>query len=140
MKIKKIILIVVGCIFLSLGAIGAILPLLPAFPFLLVAAICFTKSSNRLDSWFKKTKLYKNNLEPFLKGEGLTKKAKVKTIILLTILFSIGVFMTRRIPVAQMIVVIVWAFHIWLFTFKIKTKEEGQEMESGKKKEIMERE
>ena len=59
---KKALLIVVGCIGVVLGAVGAALPFLPAFPFLLLAAVCFGKSSEKLDSWFKGTKLYNLNV------------------------------------------------------------------------------
>lgn len=48
MNIKKIIYVTIGCIAVMLGFIGAVLPLLPAFPFLLLAAICFAKNSTRL--------------------------------------------------------------------------------------------
>ena len=67
MKIKKAIFVVLGCISLGVGAVGAVLPLLPAFPFLLFAAFCFAKSSERLHQWFIHTKLYKNNLETYVK-------------------------------------------------------------------------
>ena len=62
MKLKKILYVVLGCIGVALGALGAVLPLLPAFPFLLLAAFCFARSSERLHNWFTGTKLYKNNL------------------------------------------------------------------------------
>ena len=55
-----------------LGAIGAVLPLLPAFPFLLLATVCYAKSSERLHNWFINTKLYKNNLESFVQGNGMS--------------------------------------------------------------------
>lgn len=38
---KKVLYILLGCISLALGAVGAVLPLLPAFPFLMLAAFCF---------------------------------------------------------------------------------------------------
>ena len=76
MKIKKILYVILGCIGLALGAVGAILPLLPAFPFLLLAAFCFAKSSEKLHRWFTGTKLYKNNLESYVKGQGMTWKTK----------------------------------------------------------------
>ena len=48
MRIKRIATITLGCISVGLGTLGAVLPLLPAFPFLLLAAFCFGKSSERL--------------------------------------------------------------------------------------------
>ena len=62
MKFRKILYLILGCIGLGLGAVGAVLPLLPAFPFLLLAAFCFAKSSEKLHLWFTGTKLYRNNL------------------------------------------------------------------------------
>lgn len=65
MKIKRMATITLGCVSVGLGALGAVLPLLPAFPFLLLAAFCFGKSSERLHTWFVGTKLYKDNLESY---------------------------------------------------------------------------
>ena len=66
MKVKKVLLVALGCVGLVLGAIGAVVPLLPAFPFLMLAAFCFAKSSERLHAWFTATKLYKKNLESYV--------------------------------------------------------------------------
>ena len=120
---KKIILITVGCIGLGLGAVGAVLPLLPAFPFLLVAAVCFAKSSERLDRWFRGTRLYKNDLESFVKGRGMTRKTKIKVMITVTLLMSVGfaVMFTKEIYIPCMIIGGVWLFHIVYFAFFVKT-------------------
>lgn len=121
MKLKKIIYIIVGCIGLALGAVGAVLPLLPAFPFLLLAAICFGKSSERLNNWFKSTKLYKNNLESFVKGQGMTWKTKIKIMITVTILMTIGFIMMKQVVVGRIVLGAVWVFHILFFVFGVKT-------------------
>ena len=88
MKIKKLLYVILGCIGLALGAVGAVLPLLPAFPFLLLAAFCFAKSSEKLHRWFTGTKLYKNNLESYVKGQGMTWKTKIRIMITVTVLMS----------------------------------------------------
>ena len=119
---KKILLITAGCLGVALGAVGAVLPMLPAFPFLMLAAICFGKSSEKLDRWFKGTKLYKNNLETFVKGQGMTRKTKIKVMVTVTILMAIGFAMMFRkaIYVPCVILGIVWLFHIIYFTFGVK--------------------
>ena len=120
---KKILLIILGCIGLGLGAVGAVVPMLPAFPFLMLAAVCFAKSSEKLDRWFKNTKLYKNNLETYVKGQGMTKKTKIKVMITVTVLMSIGFVMmfSKAIYVPCIILGCVWLFHIIYFAFGVKT-------------------
>ena len=121
MNIKKIIFIALGCIGLGLGAVGAVLPLLPAFPFLLLAAFCFGKSSEKLHIWFTGTRLYKDNLESFVRGKGMTKKTKVRIMITVTILMSIGFLMMHQILVGRIVLACVWVFHILYFLFGVKT-------------------
>lgn len=123
MNIKKIIYVVVGCIGLGLGALGAVLPLLPAFPFLMLAAFCFARSSERLDNWFRNTKLYKNNLESYIQGRGMTKKTKIKIMITVTLLMSIGFIMMGSVPVGRIVLACVWVFHILYFSLGVKNCE-----------------
>lgn len=124
MGIKKVLYLILGFIGLILGVIGAIVPLLPAFPFLLLAAFGFAKSSERLHDWFINTKLYKNNLESYVKKKGMSKKTKIKIMVMITILMSIGFIMMHRIWIGQLILFFVWLFHIYYFVFRIKTLNE----------------
>ena len=121
MKIKKALYIICGLISTALGAIGAVLPILPTFPFLLFAAFCFAKSSEKLHTWFKNTKLYKNNLESYVKEKGMTKKTKIKIMVTVTILMSIGFIMMNEAKIGQFILATVWVFHLLYFIFGIKT-------------------
>lgn len=118
MTIKKIFLVVVGCI--SLG-IGAVLPFLPTFPFLMLTAICFTASSERLNNWFKSTKLYKNNLESYVEKRGMTKATKIKIMLIVTILMGFGFYMMHAVPIGRVVLAIVWLGHMLYFGFRVKT-------------------
>lgn len=124
MKMKKAIFIALGSLGLGLGAVGAVVPLLPAFPFLLLAAVCFAKSSEKLHSWFIGTKLYKQNLESYLQGKGMTWATKIRVMITVTVLMSIGFIMMHAVPVGRIILVCVWLFHILYFVFGVKTLRE----------------
>ncbi|HKL45250.1 MAG TPA: YbaN family protein [Roseovarius sp.] len=42
---------VLGLISVALGMVGAVLPLLPTVPFMLLGAYCFSRSSERLHNW-----------------------------------------------------------------------------------------
>lgn len=123
MKLKKILFVILGCVGLALGAVGAVLPLLPAFPFLLLAAFSFAKSSERLHSWFIGTKLYKNNLESYVKGQGMTWKTKIRIMITVTLLMSFGfiMMMLKQLYIPCAILAGVWVFHIVYFVFGVKT-------------------
>ena len=121
MNLKKILYIILGCLGLAIGAVGAIVPMLPAFPFLLLAAFCFARSSNKLHTWFVGTKLYKDNLEDYLAGKGMTKKTKIRIMVTVTLLMSIGFIMMHAVPVGRIVLTCVWVFHIVYFLFGVKT-------------------
>lgn len=121
MNIKKAFFIVLGCLSLGLGALGAVLPILPTVPFLMLATFCFAKSSEKLHNWFISTKLYKKNLESFVQGKGMTMKTKIRIMVTVTILMSIGFIMMHAVPVGRIILGFVWIFHVMYFIFGIKT-------------------
>lgn len=124
MNIKKLVYIVVGCIGVGLGAVGAVVPMIPAFPFLLLAAFCFGRSSEKLNHWFTNTKLYKSNLESYVQGRGMTWKTKIRIMITVTLLMSVGFIMMSKVPVGRIVLACVWAFHIIYFVFGVKTLKE----------------
>lgn len=116
---KKILYIMIGCISLGLGIIGVILPIFPTVPFVLLAAFCFARSSERLDGWFKNTKLYReNNIK-----NGMTKQAKIRIMCSVSLLMSIGFIMMglKGIVIGNIVLLIVWIFHMAYFTFGVRT-------------------
>ncbi len=131
MKLKKLLYLAIGCLGLALGAAGAVLPLLPAFPFLMLAAFGFARSSEKLNRWFRGTRLYRENLESFVAGRGMTRKTKVRIMVTVTALMAVGFGMMLRqgIVVGCTVLGIVWVFHLLYFAFGVRTisPEEAEE-------------
>lgn len=126
MGFKRMIFLIIGCVCLALGCVGIVLPILPTAPFFLATVFCFSQSSQKLHDWFLRTRMYKNNLESYVKGEGMTAKTKAKILIMVTALMVFGfVIMLRKdlyIPCA--ILACVWAAHIIYFVFVVKIRKE----------------
>lgn len=126
MGFKRMIFLIIGCVCLALGCVGIVLPILPTAPFFLATVFCFSQSSQKLHDWFLGTRMYKNNLESYVKGEGMTAKTKAKILIMVTALMVFGfVIMLRKdlyIPCA--ILACVWTAHIIYFVFVVKIRKE----------------
>lgn len=106
----------------ALGMAGVVLPILPTTPFILVAAFCFARSSDRLNSWFKGTKVYKMVLEGYMTKRSMTLRAKLTILVPVTVLLAVGFAMMSAVPVGRAIVAIVWVGHIVYFGFVVKTE------------------
>ena len=110
-----------GFVALGVSMVGVALPFIPTTPFLLVAAFCFARSSERLNAWFKSTKLYRRVLESYVRKRSMTLKAKLTILIPVTILLGIGFALMSNVPVGRIVVAAVWACHIVYFGFVVKT-------------------
>ncbi len=110
-----------GFLFFALAMVGIALPFLPTTPFVLVAAFCFARSSERLNQWFKGTKLYKNVLEGYVTKKSMTLKAKLTILAPVTLLLSIGFVLMSNVPVGRVALAVVWVAHIIYFGFVVKT-------------------
>lgn len=117
----KIVYIVLGFLTLGLGSVGMVLPVLPTTPFFLVAAFCFARSSERLNTWFRNTDMYKKNLESFVQGKGMTKSAKLRIMTTVTIIMVIAFIAMRNTNIGRICLAVVWIAHVIAFTCFIKT-------------------
>lgn len=111
-----------GFLFFALGMVGVVLPILPTTPFILVAAFCFARSSDRLNSWFKGTKVYKTVLEGYVTKRSMTLRAKLTILVPVTVLLAVGFALMSNVPVGRAIIAVVWVGHIVYFGFVVKTE------------------
>ncbi|QHE63665.1 DUF454 family protein [Rossellomorea vietnamensis] len=119
-KMKSILFMLLGFIALVCGVAGTVLPVLPGGPFYLLAVYFFSKSSKRVDAWFKNTYIYKKYVVPFLEKKGMTLKEKIKInltadfFILLSVLY-VDILLVRIILIGLAL------YKHYYFIKKIKT-------------------
>ena len=106
---------------MGLGIIGIILPVLPTTPFLLLASVCFIRGSEKLNLWFKDTKLYKKHLESFIKERTLSLKQKILILLFADCMIAFPLIITNSI-LLKIVLILVISCKYYYFIFKIKTK------------------
>ena len=83
LALQKGFLVAVGIIALGMGTIGVFVPLLPTTPFLLLAAACFMRSSDRLYSWLIHHPWFGSYIRNYREHGAITLRAKVLSLSLL---------------------------------------------------------
>lgn len=88
MDIRKALLIFAGTLCVGLGVLGMFLPLLPTTVFLLLAAYCYSRSSERFHNWLLTNRWCGSYIKNYKSGKGISIRQKVSTIA--TLWLSIG--------------------------------------------------
>jgi uncharacterized membrane protein YbaN (DUF454 family) len=81
--IRRWIFVVLGSLALGLGIIGIVVPLLPTTPFLLLAAACYIRGSDRLYGWLINHRVFGDYIRNYREHRAITVRAKVFTLLLL---------------------------------------------------------
>lgn len=103
---KRIAILSLGCISLFVGVIGIFLPLIPTTGPLLLAAVCFDRSSPRFHSWLMNNRYLGGYIKNYREGRGLPMMQKVCTIgllwttITISILFAVNAWWGRALLAA----------------------------------------
>ena len=80
-KLSRALYIVAGFVFVGLGALGVVLPVMPTTIFVILAAGCFAKSSPRFERWLIRNRTFGPFLINYRTKAGITMRHKVVTII-----------------------------------------------------------
>lgn len=121
MNFKKIFFITCGFVFLALGIIGTILPVMPTVPFLLAALLCFSKGSAKLHRWFMRTSIYKKYIESYTEARSMKPIMKFYSIAGTTVSVGIACWYLRKIPVLVFAALVIWLALVLYFLFGVKT-------------------
>jgi uncharacterized protein len=87
----RLLFTILGTLFLLVGILGAVLPLLPATPFLLLASACYVRGSQTLHRWLMSHKYLGTYITTIKEHRGMPLQAKIMTIAVLwaSLLFSL---------------------------------------------------
>lgn len=121
----RILFIVLGFIFLGVGAVGIVVPILPTTPFLLLASFFFAKGSKRFHDWFLSTRLYKRYLESFVKSMAMTLKGKLTILIPVSCMLIITFILVDNIYARIVLVILFISKYVYFFT-QIRTVSEEE--------------
>ena len=95
----------VGCLSLTLGALGIALPLLPTTPFVLLAAFAFAQSSEKLHQWLLDHDVFGPLIDNWQRHGAISRRAKVVSVVSMAAVLAISLAM--RAPTAVIIVQLV---------------------------------
>ena len=79
----RILYLTFGWVFLGLGGIGTVLPLVPTTPFVLLAAFCFARGSQELHRWLHRSRVFGPVLRDWEDGQAISMRAKVTAAVML---------------------------------------------------------
>ena len=115
-RIKKYILLVMGLLSVLLGVVGALLPILPTTPFLILALACFAKSSPRFHAMLLNNPWFGAALQQWEASRTITRAIKIKAMLLVVLTFaaSIGVLYGRlHLQLGLLLLVCVLLVFMW---------------------------
>ncbi len=118
--VKNSILIILGTLFVILGTLGIFLPLLPTTPFLLLAATCYLKSSNKLYCWLLNHRLLGKYISNYIRHRAITIKTKFVTITFLWLTIGYSILFVISSPLVKLILLII-AIGVSLHLLFLKT-------------------
>jgi len=118
--LRAYLLVAAGCTCVALGAAGVLLPVLPTTPFLLLAAACFIRSSDRLYQWLVRHRWFGGYIRDYREHRAVTRRAKVVTLVVLwlTIGYSVGA-VVKGLTLRVLLVVV--AACVTLHVLRLKT-------------------
>lgn len=112
-SVKRMLFVLVGTLFLAIGFVGIIIPVLPTTPLLLLAAACYLRGSERLHRWMIENRMFGEFIRNYTEGRGIDPRQKVVTLAFLwtTISFS-ALYLIERLPVRILLFLIATAVSV----------------------------
>jgi len=119
---SKLILISLGLLFVALGGLGLVLPVMPTTPFLLLAAACFARSSPRFHDWLLNIRVFGSLIRNWQETRSIPKKTKLLAIITIVVVGGSSVIFFIEKTLLKILITAILLFHV-IFIASIRSTE-----------------
>jgi len=115
--VKKLIYFYLGLFFLVLGFIGVLLPVVPTTPFILLAAFCFSKGSEKFHNWLLKNRIFGKMIQEWEEHKVISLAGKrAATLGIITLGTTTLIIAPVGIAIKSIVVVILVMVLIFIWT------------------------
>ncbi|WP_136658045.1 YbaN family protein [Nitratireductor sp. XY-223] len=115
-RLHRYLWLAAGCVSLALGIIGIPLPLLPTTPFLLLAAFCFARGSERLHSWLVNHPRLGPPIRDWETHRAISRRGKTMAMIAIAAVFAASILFNAPMRVIIIQVVVLSAVSVFILT------------------------
>lgn len=119
MILKRGLFLLIGCLALGLGLLGIVLPLLPTVPFILLAAFCFARSSERLHQWLMTHPWFADALTQWQQHRAMRPGLKRRAMLLTGLSFSVSILVVPIVWVKLLLLTMACGLLWYLKTIQI---------------------
>lgn len=105
-----------GLISVGLGVVGAFLPLLPTVPFMLLAAFCFARSSERLHSWLLNHPRFGSAVIDWQERGAISRRVKRVSTVAIAAVFALSFLVGVRLLIVAIQAVVLTGVLLFIWT------------------------
>ena len=123
----RLLWIILGSAFVAIGTVGIFVPGLPTTVFMILAAACYVRSSDKLYNWLIRNKTFGKYIKDYREGKGMPIKAKIFAQSMMTFFILLAVIPFSPIAVPglglKILVFTLGLIGFWYVGFKVPTRE-----------------
>ncbi len=128
-RIKKYLYLFFGTLSLILGITGIFIPVLPTTPFLLLASVCYLRSSKKMYNWLINNKILGSYIYSYMNYKAISKSTKIGSIVFLWVTLSISILFVKLIYIDVFLALVGIAVTWHIVTIRTLSEKEHKELQ-----------
>lgn len=111
-----------GTMFVGIGIAGAFLPVLPTTPFMLLAAACYARASERFYHWLLNNRAFGPTVREWRRYRTIPHRAKRAAIVMMVVTLTISILFFVPNPYLQAALALV-GIALFVFLYRIPSRD-----------------